>query len=254
FFDVQVFLAGLQTCLFSHTTRAPPAILLSVLDFEPLLFEIAPANFVKQRPRRTEGESRSKEQEKDEEYEERDEGDDGEDSIGARNARSAGVYQHGSYGALHSNHRSNISTKKNDHRVTRQAASYNNTWDAEAWDAKDQCCPSSFDVNKGKSCIFTADPVDLARALQRTSALTLFVVSKLSQRQVAIHGSGVVDISTFGPNLELSRCLPRAVSSWGHLTAKVGSKDPKGRMVATIDLAVSLSCLGATGYLIQPHP
>lgn len=36
--------------------------------------------------------------------------------------------------------------------------------------------------------------------------------------------------------------------------ARIECKDPRGRMVAIIDLTVSLSCLGATGSLIQPNP
>lgn len=35
-------------------------------------------------------------------------------------------------------------------------------------------------------------------------------------RQAALHGSCTIDMSCFGPDTELSRSIPRAVSSWGH--------------------------------------
>lgn len=173
-------------------TRDPLAILLSVLDFEPLLFAVASGNSVEERLPRTQGvawKEESKWQERGNEEnddEEREEADDRNDSSGTENVfygGNNGVRQYGHRRAFHGKHRSNGIRKGHiTHRVTPESPSCNDTWDAE-----DQFHPSSFfGVNKGKSCLFTADPTDLARALRQSSALTLFVVSKLSQRQVSL--------------------------------------------------------------------
>lgn len=50
----------------------------------------------------------------------------------------------------------------------------------------DRSHPTSFSFNKGKSCVFTADPTALSRALRRPGSLTLMVASKLTRKQVRV--------------------------------------------------------------------
>ncbi|CAM9890747.1 unnamed protein product [Ectocarpus sp. 6 AP-2014] len=238
FFCLEVYVADVESCSFSHTS-VTPTVILSLLDFEPLVFDLSRTPPAQRQARRKRGPGFR-------EVPQREEEDDQHDGIGMVESTN-NTCRASSDGAQRDDHLF-INRKSKTTATTRgKHASY-------ADSENGQHHPKSFFCSKGKSCIFTANPADLSQALQNQSALTFLVASKLSQRQAAIHGSCAIDLSTFGPNAELSHSLPRAVSCWGHRTTRVESKDLKGATVARTGLTISLSCLGATGSLIHLTP
>ncbi len=104
--SVQVYLASIQTCSLPNAKSAPPGAFLSLLDFEPLVFE-------------------------------------GFQEVGEKD---------GNY--------------DRDGRAGRP--------------------PAFACSDRGKSCIFTAEPVPLSRALRLPGALTLMLASRLSTNQVGV--------------------------------------------------------------------
>ncbi|CBN74967.1 hypothetical protein Esi_0060_0097 [Ectocarpus siliculosus] len=238
FFCLEVYVADVESCSFAHTS-VTPTVILSLLDFEPLVFDLSRTPPAQRQARGKRGPGLR-------EVSQWEEKDDQHNGIG-RVESTNNTFRASSDGAQHDDHLFNNRKSKTTATTTVKHASY-------ADNENGPCHPKPFFCSKGKSCIFTANPADLSRALQTQSALTFLVASKLSLRQAAIHGSCAIDLSTFGPNAELSHSLPRAVSCWGHRTTCVESKDLKGATVARAGLTVSLSCLGATGSLIHLTP
>ncbi|CAN0062916.1 unnamed protein product, partial [Ectocarpus sp. 8 AP-2014] len=238
FFCLEVYVADVESCSFSHTS-VTPTVILSLLDFEPLVFDLSRTPPAQRQVRRKRGPGFREVPQWDEE-------DDQHDGIGTVESAN-NTCRASSDGAQRDDHLFNNRKSKTTATTRGKHASY-------ADSENGQHHPKPFFCSKGKSCIFTANPADLSRALQNQNALTFLVASKLSQRQAAIHGSCAIDLSTFGPNAELSHALPRAVSCWGHRTTRVESKDLKGATVARAGLTISLSCLGATGSLIHLTP
>ncbi|CAM9246930.1 unnamed protein product, partial [Ectocarpus sp. 13 AM-2016] len=237
FFCLEVYVADVESCSFSHTS-VTPTVILSLLDFEPLVFDLSPTAQRQARRKRGPG-FREVPQ-----WEEENDQHDGIGKVDSTNdtfRASSDSAQHDYYSF--NNRKSKTTATTRGKHTTSDVENKNGQHDLK-----------SFACSKGKSCIFTANPVGLSRALQTQSALTFLVASKLSQRQAAIHGSCAIDLSAFGPNTELSQSLPRAVSCWGYRSTCVESKDLKGATVARAGLTVSLSCLGATGSLIHFTP
>ncbi|CAM9556428.1 unnamed protein product [Ectocarpus sp. 12 AP-2014] len=238
-FCLEVYVADVESCSFSDTS-VTPTVILSLLDFEPLVFDLSRTPPAQRQARRKRGARFREVQQWEEE-------DDQHDGIGKVDSTD-NTFRASSDGAQHDDHLFN--NRKSKTTATTRAKHTTSDLDNE----NGQHHLKSLFYSKGKSCIFTANPAGLSRALQTQNALTFLVASKLSQRQAAIQGSCAIDLSTFGPNAELSHSLPRAVSCWGHRTTRVESKDLKGATVARAGLTVSLSCLGATGSLIDLTP
>lgn len=156
----QVHLAGLQTCLLSSTSSVLPTVILSLLDFEPLVFELSSSKLDQQAPKRAHKLGFEEEQVGYEEHEEKERNCTSRATAGNRVA--------------YRNHDDNIS----------QSTKCDTNGDGQG----NSQSPASFDFNKGKSCIFTADPASLSQALRLPGALTLMVASKLSERQVRATG------------------------------------------------------------------
>lgn len=155
----QVHIAGLQTCLFSRTSSVPPTVIIYLLDFEPLVFELQQAHGL------------GLEEEESIQCEERKEERKRNNDVSSVTAGNSVVYRN----------RDNNSNKR-DNRAS-QSANCGNIGHGQD---SSHSPASSFFSHKGKSCVFTADPMSLSQSLLLPGALTLMVVSKLSERQVSV--------------------------------------------------------------------
>lgn len=151
----QVYNAGLQTCLFSRTSSAPPTVIMYLLDFEPLVFELKRRHGLELEEESTECEERKEE---------------GGHNDVSRVAPGNSVV---------CRNRDSSSNKRDTH--TSQSTNCGNT----GLGHDNSHSPASFFSHRGKSCIFAANPTSLSQALGLPGALTLMVASKLSDVQVS---------------------------------------------------------------------
>lgn len=166
----QVYVADVESCSFSDTGVLPTAI-LSLLDFEPLVFDLSRTPPAQRQARRKRGPGFREVPQ----WEEEDEQHDGIGKVESTNRTS---FRAPGDGAQHDDHLFNNRKSKATASTRVKHASY-------ADNENGRHHPKSFFCSKGKSCIFTANPADLSQALQTQSALTFLVASKLSQRQVS---------------------------------------------------------------------
>lgn len=188
----QVYLADVQT-LPSHS-RFIPVVVLSLLDFEPIVFNLSrslPAlnSGVGLRPGRGArggggcggdsgdvsggGDARS-----------------GSDTVGEkayRGEEEAQPRDHRFGGDIHEHEDDDDdadAVHADDDNGSRRVDGEHKANIGVARD--DRGHSTSFFFNKGKSCVFTADPRGLSRALRRPGSLTLTVASKLTRKQVRV--------------------------------------------------------------------
>lgn len=164
-------MADVQTLLSSHGSRFLPTVVLSLLDFEPIVFDLprkgppAPNGGGWGRGRGVGG------------------GGAGSGSGSGSNTMGEKAYRGGQeahqrdYCLDGGNHDDDDSHRDGEHGA-RTGVSRDD----------DRRYPTSFPFSKGKSCVFTADPTNLSRALRRRGSLTLMVASKLTQNQVGAGG------------------------------------------------------------------
>lgn len=163
-------MADVESCSFSRTS-VTPTVILSLLDFEPLVFDLS-------RTPPAQRQARRKREPGFQEVPQWEEEDDQHDGIGKVESTN-NTFRASSDGAQRDDHLFN-------NRKSKTTATTRGTHASYADNENGQHHPKPFFCSKGKSCIFTANPSGLSRALQTQSALTFLVASKLSQRQVRI--------------------------------------------------------------------
>lgn len=161
-------MADVETCSFSHTS-VPPTVILSLLDFEPLVFDLSRTPPARRQARRKRGPGFREVPQWEEE-------DDQHDGIGKVESTN-NTFGTSSDGAQDDDGLFNNRKPKTTATTRVENARYSDKENGHHHRKSFFCC-------KGKSSIFTANPADLSRALRTQSALTFLVASKLSQSQV----------------------------------------------------------------------
>lgn len=171
-FVFKVYVADVQT-LSSHSSRFLPTVVLSLLDFEPIVFDLSrkipptPNGGGWERGRGVSGGGGAGGG-----------SGSGSNTVGEKACRGGQEAQQRDYFLSGDNHSDDDSHRDGEHGARTGVSR-----------GDDRSYPTSFSFNKGKSCVFTADPANLSRALCRRGSLTLMVASKLTQNQV--RGEGV---------------------------------------------------------------
>jgi hypothetical protein len=98
-----------------------------------------------------------------------------------------------------------------------------------------------------KSCSLLADPASFAVQLSN-GAISMMLVSHLTEKQAQMHGSCSIAAATLVPTPAKHLLHPstgsQMIQQWGLISQQVSLSDIYGSVVGTINITVSLACLG----------